>query len=199
MKKKILSVCLVAVIAVMAIAGASLAYFTDTKTEVNTFTVGNVEIELVEENWDEPQNVAPGMTYAKDPVVNNVGTNDAWIRVDVTLSDAAAFTAAAEKHNITDLATVFAIADDFDEKWVLVSEPALDEDEDTLTYSYYYLDKLASDASTDALFSSVTIPAAFDNEDMSAIGEDFTITVVAHAIQADGFATVEAAFAAYNG
>lgn len=47
-KKKILTLCVVAWLAITAIAGASLAYFTDTKTVNNTFTVGNVEIELIE-------------------------------------------------------------------------------------------------------------------------------------------------------
>ncbi len=49
MKKKIMAVCLAAVIAVMAIAGATLAYLTDTDNENNTFTVGNVKIDLVEQ------------------------------------------------------------------------------------------------------------------------------------------------------
>ena len=46
MKKKILSICLVAVIAAMAIAGASLAYFTAEDSAENVFTVGNVAIDL---------------------------------------------------------------------------------------------------------------------------------------------------------
>ncbi len=47
-KKKIVTLAIAAVIAVMAIAGASLAYFTDTKTAENTFTMGNVKITLDE-------------------------------------------------------------------------------------------------------------------------------------------------------
>lgn len=53
MKKKILSLCLVAVIAVMAIAGASLAYLTDTDKADNVFAIGNVEIKLVEQQRNE--------------------------------------------------------------------------------------------------------------------------------------------------
>ena len=47
-KKKIITLALVAVIAVTAIASASIAYFTDTKTAKNTFTMGNVKIALDE-------------------------------------------------------------------------------------------------------------------------------------------------------
>ena len=53
MKKKIVAICLVAVIAVMAIAGASLAYLTDTDDADNVFAVGNVQIKLVEQQRDE--------------------------------------------------------------------------------------------------------------------------------------------------
>lgn len=197
MKKKIISLCLVAALAVVAIAGTSLAYFTDKDAKTNTFTLGNVDIELNEENWAAPTAAVPDVEYAKDPVVTNIGENDAWIRVDVTLSDAAAFTAAAARHQITDLATIFAGHDET--KWTLAGEPVYNNENDTLTYSYYYNTVLAVDESTEALFTSVTIPAVFDNEDMEAIGEDFTIDVTAHAIQtADSYSTVADAFANYG-
>ena len=197
MKKKIISLCLVAALAVVAIAGTSLAYFTDKDAKTNTFTLGNVDIELNEENWEEPIAAVPDVKYDKDPVVTNIGENDAWIRVDVTLSDAEAFTAAAEKHNITDLATIF--ADHDEEKWTLAGEPVYDKEADTLTYSYYYNTILEDGESTEALFTSVTIPAVFDNDDMKKIGADFTIDVTAHAIQtADSYSTVAGAFANYG-
>ena len=197
MKKKIISLCLVAALAVVAIAGTSLAYFTDKDAKTNTFTLGNVDIELTEKNWATPAAAVPDVEYAKDPVVTNIGANDAWIRVDVTLSDAAAFTAAAARHQITDLATIFA---DHDEtKWTLAGTPVYDKETDTLTYSYYYNTVLSVDASTEPLFTSVTIPAVFDNDDMEAIGADFTIDVTAHAIQtADSYSTVAGAFANYG-
>ncbi len=43
-----MSLCIVAILAV----GASLAYFTDTDNATNTFTVGNVKIQLIEEERD---------------------------------------------------------------------------------------------------------------------------------------------------
>ena len=48
MRKKLLVLSLCVVLAAIAIAGASLAYFTDTKSATNTFTVGNVKIDLLE-------------------------------------------------------------------------------------------------------------------------------------------------------
>lgn len=51
MKKKILVLCLVVALAVTAVVGGTLAYFTDTDNETNTFTVGNVKIDLLESQY----------------------------------------------------------------------------------------------------------------------------------------------------
>lgn len=48
MKKKIISLCLVVILALTAIGGATLAYFTDTDEATNTFTLGSVKIKLHE-------------------------------------------------------------------------------------------------------------------------------------------------------
>lgn len=62
-KKKIVTICLAAILVVMAVAGASLAYLTDTKDATNTFTVGNVKIELLESSLHrENAGVANGTT-----------------------------------------------------------------------------------------------------------------------------------------
>ena len=51
MKKKITALCLCVALLAIAVVGASLAYFTDTKSATNTFTVGNVKIELLESQY----------------------------------------------------------------------------------------------------------------------------------------------------
>ena len=51
MKKKITAIFLCVALVAIAIVGASLAYFTDTKSATNTFTVGNVKIELLESQY----------------------------------------------------------------------------------------------------------------------------------------------------
>lgn len=48
MMKKFLALCLVVVLAAIAVTGVTLAYFTASDEETNTFTVGNVEIDLIE-------------------------------------------------------------------------------------------------------------------------------------------------------
>lgn len=67
MKRKIVTVCLAAVLVIIAVAGASLAYLTDTKTAKNTFTVGNVKIELLESSLHrENAGVANGATSTSE-------------------------------------------------------------------------------------------------------------------------------------
>lgn len=62
-KKKILALCAAAILAVMAVAGASLAYLVDTEAKENTFTVGNVDIRLIESSLHrENAGVANGAT-----------------------------------------------------------------------------------------------------------------------------------------
>ena len=51
MKKKLIAISLVVAMLAVAVIGGSLAYFTDTDKETNTFTVGNVKIELLESQY----------------------------------------------------------------------------------------------------------------------------------------------------
>ena len=63
MKKKLVAISLVVAMLAVAVIGGSLAYFTDTKSAENTFTVGNVKIELLESSLHrENAGVANGAT-----------------------------------------------------------------------------------------------------------------------------------------
>mgnify|MGYP002768954486 CR=1 FL=1 len=63
MKKKITAIFLCVALVAIAVVGASLAYFTDTKSATNTFTVGNVKIDLLESSLHrENAGVANGTT-----------------------------------------------------------------------------------------------------------------------------------------
>ena len=73
MKKKITAICLCVALLAIAIVGATLAYFTDTKAATNTFTVGNVKIDLLESSLHrENAGVANGAT----------STSELWSDVD---------------------------------------------------------------------------------------------------------------------
>ena len=106
MKKKITAIFLCVALLTTAIVGASLAYFTDTDNQTNTFTVGNVKIDLIEKERDgnggtkdftqgkklypivgsaQGEKDALGMPTAKNYVdkmvtIENTGSEKAYIR-----------------------------------------------------------------------------------------------------------------------
>lgn len=98
MKKKITAIFLCVALVAIAIAGASLAYFTDTDNAKNTFTVGNVKIDLIEQektdeglkDFTQDKTLVPGKSndgnaVSKIVTVKNTGHNDAWVWVDLKI------------------------------------------------------------------------------------------------------------------
>ena len=171
MKKKILSICLVAVIAAMAIAGASLAYFTAEDSAENAFTVGNVAIDLTEPNWDETgkveaEDVYPGEPLAKDPTVTNTGKNPCFVRISVSNLDqfAEKFDGAMITYR-TDY-----VENALGENWTLHTDGY-----------FYYTEVLAAGKTTEALFDQIVIPFALTNNEKT-----LPIEVTAYAVQAQG-------------
>ena len=97
-KKKILVLALtIAMVAILAVGG-SLAYLTDTKSATNTFTIGNVKIDLIEQQKGEngletfaqdkvlkPGKSNDGNAVSKIVTVKNTGNNDAWVWVELLI------------------------------------------------------------------------------------------------------------------
>ena len=81
------TICLIAVVGV----GATLAYLTDS-TDVlkNTFTLGKVDIEIDEPDWEgNPENIVPGQSFAKDPTVTvKANSVDSYVFMSVAGIDA---------------------------------------------------------------------------------------------------------------
>ncbi len=198
-KRKAMLLVLCAVLLVAASVLGTMAYLTATDTVTNTFTVGQVKIKLDEAKTDalgtgtpvvpaartEDGNsyyLLPGNSYTKDPTVTNTGNNDAWIRVNVTLTNWPAISAQfGASFKLSDIFT------DHDEvKWSLTGTPKVGTG--TITYSYYYHEILEEGENTGPLFKTITIPGTFEAK----------IIIAADAIQADGFTSATAAFAAFD-
>ena len=213
MKKKILALSMCIALAAIAIVGASLAYFTDTKTATNTFTMGNVQIKLDETNVNDPEgdrvtsnvyNVYPGAVVTKDPIVHNIGKNGAYIRATVNVSNWMNLVGAYYPDfketfpNDGYKAALNLLVGELGEGWSVVGVEA----GDVFTIGQFdakfilkYDGVLASGADTTAMFQTVTIPAGIDNANADSFDE---VKVVAQAIQADGFNTWEEAFTAFD-
>ena len=212
-KKKILVLALTVAMAAILVVGGSLAYLTDKKTATNTFTMGDVKIELDETDVKNPEGdrvtsneyeVYPGAVVTKDPIVHNVGKNGAYIRATVNVSNwmnlAAAYYPEFEpkfpSEGYKDALKL--LVGDLGEGWSVVGVTA----GDTFTIGQFdakfilkYDGILASGDNTTAMFQEVKIPAGIDNINNTSFKE---VKVVAQAMQANGFDTWEAAFAAFD-
>lgn len=79
MKKKITAIFLCVALVAIAVVGASLAYFTDTDNETNTFAVGNVKIDLIEQQRGENGLVPFEQNKKLYPIVGSAqGEKDAF-------------------------------------------------------------------------------------------------------------------------
>ena len=72
MKKKLTAIFLCVALVAIAVAGASLAYFTDTKSATNTFTVGNVKIDLLESSLHRENAGVKNGTTSTSPLWSDV-------------------------------------------------------------------------------------------------------------------------------
>lgn len=83
MKKKLLAIGLAVAVLAVTIVGMSIAYFTDTDNETNTFTVGNVQIDLIEVFDDNNAVLRPGSQTTnainKDVWIKNTGSENAYV------------------------------------------------------------------------------------------------------------------------
>lgn len=104
MKKKIISLCLVVALAATAIVGASLAYFTDSAAQTNTFTSGSVGLSLSEAvvkkdgagnlvatatrtSGNQSYKLYPGMTVTKDPLITlDDDSEDSYVAAKITIT-----------------------------------------------------------------------------------------------------------------
>lgn len=205
MKKKLMAIALaVCVVAVLA-AGASLAYFTDqTKAANNTFTMGNVKITLDETDLTKDNgsrtpegntytNLYPGMDMDKDPIVHNVGKNDAWVRVIVRVTNGAAFMDQFKDTQYGEF-PLEGLTHGLGEDWQIV-ESKKDDATNDMVYTIVYNTVLKHGESTPAVFEKLYIPATFGNGEMAAITyknankesvNGFTMSIHAEAIQSEG-------------
>lgn len=90
MKKKTILVAAIAVMLVAAlVVGGTLAYFTDTKSADNTFTVGKVKIDLTETAWhdNDDHTLVPGKFYDKNPTIKvDANSQDAYVFLKLDLN-----------------------------------------------------------------------------------------------------------------
>lgn len=85
MKRKIIVLAIALCLALTALAGATLAYFTDEEHADNTFTMKGIDITL-EEDFEQGSELFPGLDINKDVrVTNEDHSSDAYVRVHIAV------------------------------------------------------------------------------------------------------------------
>lgn len=176
LKKKLTAAALVVAFGATAVTGATLAYFTDTDKKDNVFTVGNVNIELTEPQWEaqgkeDAKTVYAGEPLAKDPTVTNIGANPCFVRVKVEgLDSLGAAGMITYRTNYRD--------GELGENWEKIGD-----------YFYYTKvlpieDKNNADANkTTPVFTQIAMPTGLTNGDAT---KEYNVVVKAEAVQAQG-------------
>lgn len=203
MKSKLLMLALAISMLAIAVAGATSAYFTDTKNVTNVFTYGNLSITLTEKNAAgatvDVTNVAnkidygviyPGKVIDKSPTVTldatDAASQNAYIAAKITVSSTNGISTLIK--NGGDLNTA---ARDFLQGGLLSASDTLVSivEKDGKDVVYYILAPSAqAPGSTLTLFQTMNIPTAWDNAQATACA-GLKVTVEAYAVQSAGFTT----------
>lgn len=221
MKKVLLMCTAYALVAVIAIGG-TLAYLTDRDSKVNTFTVGDVAIDLTEE-FEQGAELIPGVKIDKNAEITNIGDNDAWVWMTVLLpKELGPYTAPDNLSAANNVVhwnlpkeNVENITVQFEETPV-----SIDPDGDGTANEFYrtsllYKNILSPDEATGIMLSTVYMDTHIDIapdgdwywvKDGNTTKLDWNtetnglpkLYVSAYAIQADKFADVKSAYDAYN-
>ena len=213
MKKLLVFVLCMAIVASISVA-ATIAYFTDTEAVTNTFTVGKIGIKLDETKTDEygvavagadrvkanTYKAVPGHEYIKDPTVTiEADSESSFVRMLVTINNMDVFEQACKNEFVGDIFLIQNYVTGWDkDKWVYETAK---RDGDTTVYEFRYHEPVSTadqpEKKLDALFATFKLPGVLNNTQVAAL-DDLSIDVVAHAIQADGFASDDLAWEAYD-
>lgn len=176
MKKKVLSIVAVVLVLCCAIGG-TLAWLTDkTNPVVNTFTVGDINIELKETTTN--YKMVPGNTITKDPKVTVKANSEAcWLFVKV------------EKSSNFDSFMTYEMANG----WTALPDVT----------GVYYREVAATTAATEFSVlkdNSVLVKDSVTKTMLNGLGETTfpTLTFTAYAVQKDNVATATDAWAKAN-
>ncbi len=198
----------IAGVLVFAMAG-SYAYFQASSVANNKYTLtksDTVSAELQEPQWDPEaaKDLKPGVELAKNPLVKNTSTSDTdlyvFIAVDVPVDTVKCEGDAAAKSQ-----ELFALYNDTTagvntSAFTLVGSKDITNNSNVVTakrYVYKYNTALAQNNSTASLFTKVKYANVVDNT-TATNGYEGSIDVYQYVIQADAFASVDAAWAVVN-
>ena len=199
--------------------GGTIAYYTAQATNVNTFDItagilislDEAKVEKVGDQYvkvDPEERVSensylgiyPGAVMPKDPTVTVLpGSDLAYVRAKVTVTGAAnwlsLYGAATVEENF-----MLLINNKLGEGWTLTGYETVAEGEQAgdIIFNVLYANRMAAGEKTTPIFENVVFTANVNETTLPLFNGQFKINVVADAIQASGFESAPAAFAALD-
>ena len=185
-------------------AGSLSAYMTSSETATNTFTAGEVNIDLQEPSWkpEDGKHLVAKQTVLKDPKIKNTGKNPAYVfmTVQVPVRTLTLYNDAGRKEEYSETTELFnlkknvngiyeTLSDTNSGNWVLLKDRSTygTKDESFTTYVYAYRVPVEPNATSDALFDAVQLKNVIEGySEMSKIStkDEYPITINGYAIQA---------------
>lgn len=190
----------------IAIFGSSLAFFTSTETITNDFTAGSINTVLHEEKWealadtdhndipDMAEMITPLKVIPKDPKVENIGLNPAWIYLETRVPVKDIITADDDGNRNPMSETELFIFNADLENWTLLSK-AIDDESKEAVYVYGYNKILDPGQTTSPLFEEVKFCNVIEAQGLEQTEQ--VITVKQMAIQSEQTGTMEEAYSKY--
>lgn len=215
-KKKLVSLCLAVALVLTAAIGGTMAYFTDTDAQKNTFTTGNVAIDLWEDfgNNSGIEKLVPATGSAqkgtlengvvKKVYVDNTGSEDAYVRVHIAIPQILDNGDPSFDAGKNVLHFNYGTDSIGDNKWdwtTTIGEPYdgtpwnyYETTIDNIKYNVYvvtYTKALSENESTIDAMNQVYLDSKVTNDDIASIkktlGDSWYIYVAAEGTQAAGF------------
>ena len=212
--KKIITLVACLVLVAVSSTVATVAWFTDTSEDINTFVFGNVKMPLDEAKVDpsgvplkdgngniirtdesNSYHLVPGGEYTKDPTVTlKPGTSPSYIRILVTLS------------GYSQMKTVFGenfAPETFIKGWdkeIWNYAGGIDNGDNTVTYEFRYyktVEAKDSDLVLEPLFEKILLPGSVTIENVETLANNVEIRIIANGMQAEGFENADEAWAAF--
>lgn len=201
MKRKLIALAVIVAMLAVAIVSSTMAYFTDTDSAVNVMTMGNVNIEMTEqqrgasglEDFTDGKELLPAVytngttapvkangfwtnvNNAIDKIitVKNVGKSDAWVRTIVAFEKPMDYIILNKLDELTDTGFEYTAADG--------SKYAV--------YSCEY--PLAADAEPKNILTEFAMLPTTTQDQANAYGAEYNIIALTQAVQKSGFNTAE--------
>lgn len=200
-KRNIIIIAVVCVLLVALVIGITVSYLSDNKDAENIFSVGDVRLSLVEQNY--PQKASDRVMYSnsiipKDPMIINTGDNPEYVYMLVTLPIEKVTLLNENGQKLSDtpkdneIFNLISNAENpltknnisYDNNWIFLGKSI-----DTNTYIFAYNKVLEKSEKTSTLFDKVQLKSFIEGE----TGENSVknIGIKACGIQSDNLMGVE--------